>query len=70
MLGAGPAHALAPELHLRPLLTELGAIVPVRALYVLDGQYDRPEAYDDWLAVARPVLRAVLQPSLLEGAPS
>jgi FMN reductase len=65
MLGAGLAHALAPELFLRPLLTELGAVVPVRALYVLDSQHDRTEAYDDWLAVARPVLRAVL-----EGVPS
>src|SRR3954452_8679201 len=44
MLGAGPLHALAPELSLRPLLTELGAVVPVRGLYVLDTQYDRREA--------------------------
>jgi FMN reductase len=70
MLGAGPTHALAPEIFLRPLLTELGAVVPVRALYVLDGQYDRPEAYADWLAVARPVVRAVLDRPLLEGVPS
>jgi FMN reductase len=67
MLGAGPTHALAPELTLRPLLTELGAVVPVRALYVLDAQHDLPEAYDDWLVAARPVLRSVLAPLLLEG---
>ena len=67
MLGAGPPHALAPELSLRPLLTELGAVVPVRGLYVLDTQYDRPEAYADWLATARPALRAFLEPPLLEG---
>src|SRR3954451_23363529 len=67
MLGAGPAHALAPEHLLRPLLTELGAIVPVSALYVLDCDHDRPEAYDAWLAAARPVVRAVLAPPLLEG---
>jgi hypothetical protein len=42
----------------------------MRALYVLDGQYDRPEAYADWLAVARPVVRAVLDRPLLEGVPS
>jgi FMN reductase len=60
MLGAGPAHALAPELTLRPLLTELGGIVPTRALYVLDAQYDQPGAYADWLAVARPVVSALL----------
>ena len=67
MLGAAPAHALAPEVTLRPLLTELGAVVPVRALYVLDAQHDLPEAYDAWLATARPVLRSVLAPLLLEG---
>jgi FMN reductase len=68
MLGAGPAHALAPEHFLRPLLTELGAVVPVTALYVLDSEHDRPETYDAWLAAARPVVRAVLTPPLLEGA--
>jgi FMN reductase len=70
MLGAGPAHALAPEVFLRPLLTELGAVVPVRGLYVLDAQHDDPAAYDAWLAVARPQVRPVLDPPLLEGAHS
>src|SRR3954466_10486852 len=37
MLGAGAAHALAGELHLRPLLVELGATVPTPALFVLDN---------------------------------
>ena len=67
MLGAGPTHALAPEVFLRPLLTELGAIVPVRGLYVLDSQHDRPEAYAEWLTTARPALRTFLEPPLLEG---
>ena len=40
MVGAGPLHALAPEVHLRPLLVELGASVPTRGLYVLDSQMD------------------------------
>jgi len=56
MLGAGPGHALAPELGLRPVLSELGASVPVRGLYVLDTAYDDPSAYDAWLDAARPVL--------------
>jgi FMN reductase len=60
MLGASPAHALAPELTLRPVLTELGAIVPVRGAYVLDGSYDDPAAYAEWLAAARPVLASLL----------
>ena len=42
MLGAGPGHALAPELTLRPVLSEIGATVPVRGLYVLDAAYDDP----------------------------
>jgi FMN reductase len=40
MVGAAPNHALAPEVHLRPLLVELGASVPSRGLYVLEDQID------------------------------
>ena len=53
MLGAGPGHALAPELTLRPVLTEIGGSVPVRGLYVVDSAYDDPAAYESWLAAAR-----------------
>jgi FMN reductase len=60
MLGAGPGHALAPELTLRPVLTEIGAIVPVPGLYVLDAAYDDPDAYAHWLGRARPVVTALL----------
>lgn len=60
MLGAGPDHALAPELTLRPVLTEIGATVPVRGLYVLDSAHDDPAAYADWLTSARPVVAALL----------
>lgn len=61
MLGGGPAHALAPELGLRPLLSHLGALVPTPSLYVLDQQYDDPEAYAEWLAAARPAVTALLR---------
>ncbi|QBR92210.1 NADPH-dependent FMN reductase [Nocardioides euryhalodurans] len=60
MLGAGPAHALAPDTTLRPLLAELGAVTPVRGLYVLDRDHDDPAAYDGWLASARPVVASLL----------
>jgi FMN reductase len=53
MLGAGPGHALAPELTLRPVLTEIGGSVPVRGLYVVDSAFDDPAAYESWLAAAR-----------------
>ena len=49
MLGAGPAHALAPELSLRPVLSEIGASIPSRSLYLLDSSYDDPAAYRPWL---------------------
>lgn len=60
MVGASPAHALAPELSLRPVLTELGATVPGRGLFVLDGEHDDPAAYAAWLAATRPVIAALL----------
>ena len=37
MTGASLIHALAPEAHLRPLLVELGAATPTRALYVTES---------------------------------
>jgi len=60
LLGGSPAHALAPELTLRPVLTELGATVPGRALYVIDKQHEDPQAYACWLDATRPVVRNVL----------
>jgi FMN reductase len=59
MLGAGPAHALAPEHALRPLLTELGGTT-VRGLHVLDAAHDDPAAYADWLAAVGPVVTSLL----------
>lgn len=68
MLGAGAQHALAPELSLRPVLTEIGATVPSPALYVLDTKYDDPGAYTDWLAVARPRITAQVDDLLVHRA--
>src|SRR3954454_12084530 len=60
MLGAGPGHALAPELTLRPVLTEIGGLVPAKGLYVVDSSHDDPAAYQQWLDHARPAIRAIL----------
>lgn len=60
MLGASPAHALAPELTLRPVLTEIGATVPGRGLFVLDTEADDPGSYSGWLHTTRPVVQALL----------
>ena len=61
MLGAGPGHALAPELTLRPVLTEIGGIVATKGLYVVDSAYDDPAAYAHWLALSQPVITALLE---------
>lgn len=61
LLGAGPGHALAPELTLRPVLTELGATVPGRGLFVLDSQYDDPAAYEPWLETTRPIVHSLVR---------
>ena len=58
MIGAAPNHALAPEVHLRPLLVELGASVPSRGLYVLDSTLDvLDETIGKWAERAIPVLK-------------
>jgi FMN reductase len=59
MVGAAPIHALAPELHLRPLLVELGASVPSRSLYVMESQLDDLDGVvAAWAAVAVPLVAA------------
>jgi FMN reductase len=63
MLGAGPGHALAPEAFLKPVLAELGAVLPTKALYLLDTSYDDPAAYEPWLATARPRIAAAVRAS-------
>ena len=59
MLGAGPGHALAPEVSLRPLLAELGGTT-VRGHYVLEHHHDDPAAYADWLTAVRPTVSSLL----------
>ena len=57
MVGAAPNHALAPEVHLRPLLVELGASVPSRGLYVLESEVDDLDAVvGPWAEQAVPLL--------------
>ncbi|MFD6166961.1 NADPH-dependent FMN reductase [Oerskovia sp. NPDC060287] len=62
VVSGNPAHALAGEVHLRPLLVELGATVPARTLTLLDSQLGEAElasAVDAWLDRAGgPLLRA------------
>jgi FMN reductase len=61
MTGAAPIHALAPEVHLRALLVELGACVPTRSLYVTEHQFDTLDlVIDSWVDAAGPCLVRVL----------
>lgn len=56
MLGAGPAHAMAPDLLLKPVLVELGATCPAPGLYARDAtSAELPEA-GAWVATWRDVL--------------
>jgi FMN reductase len=50
MLGAGPHHALAPEVHLRPVLSELGASCPLPALYLVDATFTTDGVLDAYVA--------------------
>ena len=69
VVSGNPAHALAGEVHLRPLLVELGAVVPTRSVTVLDSQLaELREVVERWLAAgAQDALQAAL-PALTAGA--
>jgi FMN reductase len=56
MLGAGPAHALAPELSLKPVLVEIGASTPTSAIYLLDSDWKDSPTLAEWLPLARKIL--------------
>jgi FMN reductase len=60
MMGGAYQHALAVELHLRPLLVELGATCATPGLYVLESQADQLEA------VARQYVERLAQSIVLE----
>lgn len=58
VVSGNPAHALVGEVHLRPVLVELGAVVPTRSLTVTEGQLaDLDAVLDTWLVRAEPALR-------------
>lgn len=54
MLGGDWRHSLAPEILLKPVLTELGATCPTRGLYLVDSEYTDSAALDAWVEQARP----------------
>jgi FMN reductase len=60
MLGGDWRHSLAPEVFLKPVLSELGATCPTRGLFLLDSDYADSEALQAWLATARNQLPATV----------
>jgi FMN reductase len=56
MLGAGPGHALAAGVHLAPVLTELGATVATKPLFLIDSNWQGSDTLADWLPPARALL--------------
>ena len=64
MLGAGPTHALAPDLLLRPVLTELGGVTALPGLYLIDS-HAVEEALVPYAERWAPVVAALARPSLV-----
>jgi FMN reductase len=56
MLGAGPAHAMAPDLLLKPVLVELGATCPAAGLYLIDKTFAEDPRLDTWVSRSKPLL--------------
>ncbi len=61
MTGGSPPHALAVEVHLRPVLVEIGASLPTRGLFFAGAEVDDPApVIETWLAAAAEPLRRAL----------
>lgn len=57
LLGGLPHHRLAVDVHLAPLLYELGARIPARGLFVLESELEGfPRHAADWAAANRGAL--------------
>ncbi|WP_241387214.1 NADPH-dependent FMN reductase [Rhodococcus sp. CH91] len=61
MLGAGPAHAMAPDLLLKPVLVELGATCPAAGLYLMDSTYTTDTRIAEYAERWAPVLRSTVR---------
>ena len=62
MTGGWPGHLLAVEVHLRPVLVELGAAVPARGLYVTEPELPELDAVvAKWAATAAPLIIRALK---------
>ncbi|HYZ53048.1 MAG TPA: NAD(P)H-dependent oxidoreductase [Streptosporangiaceae bacterium] len=61
MTGGWAGHLLAVEVHLRPVLVELGAVVPARGLYITEPEFgDLAAVVDRWAATGVPLVKTAL----------
>lgn len=49
MVGGSPGHQMAPEVFLKPVLVELGAVCPTPAVYVTEATLGRDDMAEAWL---------------------
>jgi FMN reductase len=59
MLGAGPAHALAPDLTLKPVLSEIGGTCALPGLYLIDSTFAEGPELDAYVERWKPVADAL-----------
>jgi FMN reductase len=70
-VAAAPQHALAVEVHLRPVLVEIGAACPTTGLFVLDSALaELPTQLDAWGSVNLPAVSALVAARRAVSAPS
>ncbi|KUL41802.1 NADPH-dependent FMN reductase [Streptomyces regalis] len=69
MLGAGPSHALAPDLLLKPVLVELGASTPAPGLYLRDSSYATDGTIGEYVERWGPALRVLAARAAADRAP-
>jgi len=69
MVTGSPAHALAVEVHLRPLLVELGATIPTPGLTLTESELaDAGPRIEDWIEQAALGLRWAFTPYPVEAS--
>ena len=58
MVASAAEHAMAADVHLRPLLVELGSVVVLPSFFLLDGRMDHLDTeVEAWMQKAAPTLR-------------
>jgi FMN reductase len=60
MTGGDPGHSLAVEVHLKPVLVEIGASLPTRGIYLTGAAIDDPApVFAEWFRASERALHTV-----------